>query len=99
MLQARYLFFLYRKHPEIAPVEANDNLISQFAEEHILSLELLNTWEICARALEGQLARNTARTEVQPTVIAETSAEAPEPTDLRKLSVPELRQKWSNRSE
>ena len=87
--EARYQF--YKKHPEVAVVEANDQIIESWATDNVLSLEKLNTWEIASNALDGRLAKNTTRLEIQPESPQAAPAVTPEPS-LKEMSVDQLRE-------
>lgn len=90
MLKARYQF--YKKHPEIAPNMANDDLISNWAEENVQSLELPYTWDLASRALDGSLAKNTARVQVEPPDSEPAVPAAKQPQqNLKDMSVEQLR--------
>jgi hypothetical protein len=88
--RSRYLF--YKKHPEVAPVKANDLEFQGFADANGLSLETPSTWETAFAELSalGKLAENT-RSKIaveKPEPVAEGAApvaEENEQTRLRRI--------------
>jgi hypothetical protein len=76
--KARWLFYKSEEGKGIAPIQANESMIESYCDEHLLSLENVESWKLAAAALFGSLAENRDGLKVEKSR-AEIPAPAPEP--------------------
>jgi hypothetical protein len=84
--QARWQF--YKHHPNVAPIQANEIFIDQWAVDNMKSLENVATWNAAYEALKDKLSENihhvvVERPQAAPTAPAEPALEGQ--ALLRKL--------------